>query len=137
MKDRLSKARRSWNMSRIRGKHTAPEKTIRSLLHRLGYRFRLHGKSLPGRPDIVLPKYKTVIFVHGCFWHRHRRCTSAKRINSLDSTCLSISPHGVLKIPCQAQIPSATIAPRRQSWSASGWFHYSPRRFREVAGQSG
>jgi DNA mismatch endonuclease (patch repair protein) len=74
MKDTLTKARRSWNMSRIRGKHTAPEMVVRSLLHRLGYRFRLHSKSLPGRPDIVLPKYKTVVFVHGCFWHRHRGC---------------------------------------------------------------
>ena len=74
MRDRLSKERRSWNMSRIRGKDTAPEKVVRSVLHRLGYRFRLHGKKLPGRPDIVLPKYKTVVFVHGCFWHRHRGC---------------------------------------------------------------
>jgi DNA mismatch endonuclease (patch repair protein) len=74
MRDRLTKERRSWNMSRIRGKHTAPEKVVRSLLHRMGFRFRLHGKKLPGRPDIVLTKYKTVIFVHGCFWHRHKGC---------------------------------------------------------------
>jgi DNA mismatch endonuclease (patch repair protein) len=73
-KDRLTKARRSWNMSRIHGKDTAPEKVVRSLLHRMGYRFRLHGKKLPGRPDIVLPKHRTVVFVHGCFWHRHRGC---------------------------------------------------------------
>jgi DNA mismatch endonuclease Vsr len=131
-KDRLSRERRSWNMSRIRGKDTTPEKIVRSLLHRLGYRFRLHvripietpllglrakprgttktirvaegrvradRKSLgadPGgevsrsrklstlnsqpstirfvRPDILLPKYKTAIFVHGCFWHRHQGC---------------------------------------------------------------
>jgi DNA mismatch endonuclease (patch repair protein) len=75
--DRLSKQRRSWNMSRIRGKHTIPEKVVRSLLHRLGFRFRLHTKSLPGRPDIVLAKYKTVVFVHGCFWHRHRGCKNS------------------------------------------------------------
>jgi DNA mismatch endonuclease (patch repair protein) len=74
MKDRLTKERRSWNMSRIRGKDTTPEKMVRSLLHRMGCRFRLHGKKLPGRPDIVLPKHKTVVFVHGCFWHRHRGC---------------------------------------------------------------
>jgi DNA mismatch endonuclease (patch repair protein) len=74
MRDRLSKERRSWNMSRIRGKNTTPEKVVRSMLHRMGYRFRLHGKKLPGRPDIVLPRYKTVVFVHGCFWHRHRGC---------------------------------------------------------------
>lgn len=61
-------------MSRIKGKNTRPERIVRSLLHRMGYRFRLHGKDLPGRPDIVLPKYRAVIFVHGCFWHRHRRC---------------------------------------------------------------
>jgi DNA mismatch endonuclease (patch repair protein) len=74
MRDRLSEERRSWNMSRIRGKDTAPEKVVRSILHRMGHRFRLHGKKLPGRPDIVLPKYKTVVFVHGCFWHRHHGC---------------------------------------------------------------
>jgi len=74
MRDRLSKERRSWNMSRIRGKNTTPEKRVRSLLHRLGFRFRLHGKKLPGKPDIVLAKHRTVIFVHGCFWHRHRGC---------------------------------------------------------------
>ena len=62
-------------MSRIRGTNTAPEKVVRSTLHRLGYRFRLHGKDMPGKPDIVLAKYRTVIFVHGCFWHRHRGCT--------------------------------------------------------------
>ena len=74
MRDRLTKARRSWNMSRIRGKDTTPEKVARSILHRMGYRFRLHGRKLPGRPDIVLPKHKTVVFVHGRFWHRHRGC---------------------------------------------------------------
>ena len=61
-------------MSRIRSKNTTPEKIVRTALHRMGYRFRLHGKKLPGRPDIVLTKYKTVIFVHGCFWHRHHGC---------------------------------------------------------------
>jgi DNA mismatch endonuclease, patch repair protein len=74
MRDRLSKERRSWNMSRIRGRDTTPEKVVRSILPRMGHRFRLHGKKLPGWPDIVLPKHKTVVFVHGCFWHRHRPC---------------------------------------------------------------
>lgn len=74
MVDNLSKDRRSWNMSRIRSKNTKPELIVRSLLHRMGYRFRLYRKNLPGKPDIVLPKYKTVVFVHGCFWHRHRGC---------------------------------------------------------------
>ena len=75
--DTLSKANRSWNMSRIRSANTKPELVVRSLLHCLGYRFRLHRKDLPGKPDIVLPKYHTVIFVHGCFWHRHNSCKYA------------------------------------------------------------
>src|SRR5690606_19657417 len=62
------------NMGRIRGRDTIPERRVRSLLHRLGYRFRLHRRDLPGRPDIVLPRHKTVILVHGCFWHRHPGC---------------------------------------------------------------
>ena len=64
-------------MSRIRSKDTNPEKRVRSFLHRAGYRFRLHRKDLPGTPDIVLPKYRKVIFVHGCFWHRHKGCKFA------------------------------------------------------------
>lgn len=85
MVDRISPERRSWNMSRIRGKDTLPELRVRSLLHHMGYRFRLHRKDLPGRPDIVLPRYNTVIFVHGCYWHRHGGChlttTPKTRIN--------------------------------------------------------
>lgn len=65
---------RSYNMSRIRGKDTKPEMKLRSLLHGEGYRFRLHDPRLPGKPDIVLPKYRTAIFVNGCFWHRHEGC---------------------------------------------------------------
>lgn len=61
-------------MSGIRGKDTKPEIVVRRLLHRLGYRFRLHCKDLPGRPDIVLPKWRTVIFVNGCYWHGHKDC---------------------------------------------------------------
>ena len=75
--DLLTKEKRSWNMSRIRGKDTRPEKKMRSLLHCKGYRFRLSDKALPGRPDIVLTKYRAVIFVHGCFWHRHPDCQYA------------------------------------------------------------
>ena len=75
--DILTKEKRSWNMSRIRGKDTKPEVIVRSLLHKMGYRFRLHVKTLTGCPDIVLPKYKAVIFVHGCFWHRHPGCKYA------------------------------------------------------------
>jgi len=61
-------------MSRIRSKNTKPEILVRKWLHKQGFRFRLHQKDLPGKPDIVLPKYRTVIFVHGCFWHRHPGC---------------------------------------------------------------
>lgn len=77
MSDRLTPERRSWNMSRIRGQDTTPERRLRSLLHNAGFRFRLHDKSLVGRPDIVLPRYNSVIFVHGCFWHRHSGCPNA------------------------------------------------------------
>src|SRR5262245_45810086 len=69
--DIMSPEKRSTLMSRIRGKDTGPEMTVRRLLHRLGYRFRLHTRDLPGRPDIVFRSRRTVIFVHGCFWHRH------------------------------------------------------------------
>lgn len=75
--DSLTPEKRSWNMSRIRGKDTKPELAVRSLLHRRGYRFRLSEKTLPGKPDIVLPKYRTAILVHGCFWHRHSGCKYA------------------------------------------------------------
>jgi DNA mismatch endonuclease (patch repair protein) len=64
-------ATRSRNMAAIRGRDTRPERVIRSALHRQGYRFRLHSASVPGRPDLVLPKYRAAIFVHGCFWHGH------------------------------------------------------------------
>ncbi|MDC8446286.1 MAG: very short patch repair endonuclease, partial [Nitrosomonas sp.] len=75
--DTLAPEKRSWNMSRIRGANTKPELAVRSMLHRMGYRFRIANKTLPGRPDIVLPKYRAVIFVHGCFWHRHPGCSKA------------------------------------------------------------
>ena len=68
---------RSRNMSAIKSKNTKPEIKVRKILYSMGYRFRLHRKDLPGSPDIVLPKYKTVIFVHGCFWHRHENCKYA------------------------------------------------------------
>ncbi len=77
MADRIPPEHRSWNMSRIRGRDTKPEVLVRSLLHRMGYRFRLHRTDLPGKPDIVLPKYRTIVLVHGCFWHRHRNCRFA------------------------------------------------------------
>lgn len=71
MVDRLSPEHRSWLMSRIGGKNTRPEVLVRSMLHRLGYRFSLHRRDLPGTPDIVLPARGAVVFVNGCFWHGH------------------------------------------------------------------
>lgn len=75
--DHLTKEQRSRNMSHVHGKDTKPEMVVRSFLHRQGFRFRLHVKNLPGHPDIVFPKYKTVIEVRGCFWHRHPGCRKA------------------------------------------------------------
>ena len=72
MVDTLDKGARSERMSRIQGSNTKPEIIVRRALHALGFRFRLHARNLPGRPDIVFPRYNAVVFVHGCFWHAHR-----------------------------------------------------------------
>jgi DNA mismatch endonuclease (patch repair protein) len=80
--DIFSEEQRSYVMSRVSSKDTKPEKIVRSFLHRSGFRFRLHMSSLQGKPDIVLTKYKTVIFVHGCFWHRHKDCKRATTTQS-------------------------------------------------------
>lgn len=77
MADIFDAASRSYIMSQIKGKNTKPEILVRKYLHALGFRFRLHDRKPPGTPDIVLPKYKTVIFVHGCFWHGHKNCKYA------------------------------------------------------------
>jgi DNA mismatch endonuclease (patch repair protein) len=69
-----SKKTRSYNMSRIKGKNTKPEIEVRKFLFSRGFRYRLHDSALPGKPDIVLKKYKTVVFIHGCFWHGHNNC---------------------------------------------------------------
>lgn len=74
MTDVHSRETRSYNMSRIRDKNTKPELLVRKYLFSNGFRFRVNVKELPGKPDIVLPKYKTVIFIHGCFWHGHEGC---------------------------------------------------------------
>jgi DNA mismatch endonuclease (patch repair protein) len=74
MADVHTPQQRSFNMQQIRGKNTRPEMLVRTFLHANGYRYKLHDKKLPGKPDIVLPKYRTVIFVHGCFWHGHANC---------------------------------------------------------------
>ena len=77
MADRITPEHRSWNMSRIKGKDTKPEIAVRQYLFANGFRFRKNDKRYPGKPDIVLPKYHTIIFVHGCFWHRHEGCKQA------------------------------------------------------------
>ncbi len=78
MGDRLTKEKRSWNMSRIKGKDTGIEVAVRKRLFSYGYRYRKNDKKLPGKPDIVFPKYKTVVFIHGCFWHLHQGCKNAR-----------------------------------------------------------
>jgi len=82
--DIWSKSKRSAVMSHIRSKNTKPEHVLRSALHKLGYRFRIHRKDLPGNPDIVIPKYNILIFVNGCFWHYHEACREG-RIPSTNS----------------------------------------------------
>jgi len=82
MTDHLTEEKRSWNMSRIRAKNTKPEKIVRSTLHKMGFSFRIHAGKLPGKPDIVLMKYKTAIFIHGCFWHQHPGCKRATKPKS-------------------------------------------------------
>ena len=77
MADTISPEHRSWNMSRIKGKDTKIEVMVRQYLFHYGFRFRKNDKRYPGKPDVVLPKYKTAIFVHGCFWHRHEGCKLA------------------------------------------------------------
>ena len=79
MTDVFSKEKRSWIMSRVKGRDTKPELLVRSFVHRMGFRFRVHRGDLPGNPDIVLPRHGKVIFVHGCFWHGHKRCPRSKR----------------------------------------------------------
>lgn len=77
MADRISPERRSWLMSRVAAKNTTPELAVRRQAHAMGLRFRLHRRDMPGSPDLVFPKYRTVVFVHGCFWHRHVGCSKA------------------------------------------------------------
>jgi DNA mismatch endonuclease (patch repair protein) len=77
MTDVFTEQKRSDVMSKIRGKDTKPEMIVRSYLHRLGFRFRLHRKGAPGRHDLWLPKYNAAIFVNGCYWHRHEKCKYA------------------------------------------------------------
>ncbi len=82
MPDVFQPEERSRIMAKVRGENTSPERLVRSLVHRMGYRFRLHRKDLPGKPDIVLPRHKKIIFIHGCFWHQHEGCPHAARPTS-------------------------------------------------------
>ena len=77
MTDTVDRAKRSEIMSRIRSRDTKPEMIVRRIAHGLGFRFRLHRRDLPGSPDLVFPRYRSVIMVHGCFWHRHPGCKNA------------------------------------------------------------
>ncbi|WP_294197304.1 very short patch repair endonuclease [uncultured Sphingomonas sp.] len=77
MADTLTPEKRSWLMSRVRGRDTKPELAVRQTAHAMGLRFRLHRRDLPGRPDLVFPRHRLAIFVHGCFWHRHEGCAKA------------------------------------------------------------
>jgi DNA mismatch endonuclease (patch repair protein) len=79
MPERLSKEQRSKNMAGVKGRDTAPELLARRVLHGMGYRFRIHVAGLPGRPDIVLPRHRKIVQVHGCFWHGHQGCPRSKR----------------------------------------------------------
>ena len=79
MVDVFTREKRSWIMSRVKGRDTRPEILVRSFVHRMGYRFRIHRRELPGNPDIVLARHRKVIFVHGCFWHGHKGCSRSRR----------------------------------------------------------
>lgn len=79
MADVFTAEKRSWIMSRVRGKDTQPELVVRSIVHGMGFRYRLHQSDLPGKPDLVLTRHKKVIFVHGCFWHGHKSCRKSGR----------------------------------------------------------
>jgi DNA mismatch endonuclease, patch repair protein len=77
--DTVTAERRSWVMSLVKSKDTEPERLVRQIASALGYRYRLHGRNLPGRPDLVFAGRRSVIFVHGCFWHQHKKCIRSKR----------------------------------------------------------
>jgi DNA mismatch endonuclease (patch repair protein) len=79
MADVFSKEKRSLIMGRVKGRNTKPEMLVRSYIHKMGFRFRIDGRGLPGKPDIVLPRHRKVVFVHGCFWHGHKGCPRSKR----------------------------------------------------------
>jgi DNA mismatch endonuclease (patch repair protein) len=109
--DSISQEKRGWVMSQVKGRDTGPEKAMRSLLHRMGYRFRLQRNDLPGKPDIVLPKYHAAIFVHGCYWHRHD-CVNGRRLpkSRLDFWLPKLEGNRVRDLQKQALL-------RKQGWN--------------------
>jgi DNA mismatch endonuclease Vsr len=122
MADRCIPAARSRNMSAIRGADTRPELAVRRMLHAAAYRFRLHRKDLPGRPDIVFPSRRRVIFIHGCFWHRHPGC----RYAYMPTTSAAFWRE---KLSPQDRPP--------ESWRGSARLGYLRRMRRNIAGFSG
>jgi len=110
MADFLTAAERSIRMARIRSRDTCPELALRKALHRRGFRFRLKNNGLPGKPDVVLPKYSTAIFVHGCFWHRHPGCKVA-------TTPKSNTPYWIEKFDRNVERDLRVTA----TLTASGW----------------
>jgi DNA mismatch endonuclease (patch repair protein) len=110
--DRINAERRSENMRRIRSKDTGPEIVLRRLIHGLGYRFRLHRKDLPGKPDMVFPARKRVIFVHGCFWHQHSGCREGRMPGSrLDYWTPKLERNQARDAVCRALL-------EKQGWQA-------------------
>lgn len=103
MSDKITKEKRSWNMSRIKGKDTGIEVLVRKRLFSLGYRYRKNDKRLPGKPDIVFPKYKTAVFIHGCFWHMHSNCKIARIPKSNTDFWIKKLNHNVEKDKCNKQ----------------------------------
>lgn len=101
---------RSYNMSQIKGKNTKPEVLVRKFLHSKGFRFRLHVKDLPGKPDIVLPKYKTIIDIRGCFWHKHEECKYGDQISTPSK-----------KITQRRESATHRDNINEQSWRKQGW----------------
>ena len=97
LSDKITKEQRSWNMSRIKGKDTGIEVAVRKRLFSLGYRYRKNDNRLPGKPDIVFPKYKTVVFIHGCFWHMHSDCKIARIPKSNTDFWIDKLNHNVVK----------------------------------------
>ncbi len=109
--DTLTKEQRARCMSRVRGKDTTPELIVRRALHGMGFRYGLHSKRLPGKPDIVLTRHRRVVFVHGCFWHGHRGCRKARR----SPAALPVT-HGQHSLGATAPVAS-TEAHCRALWS--------------------